>query len=142
MLCMQNGVVPQTPEEEYEMDWYFETNKDHDKKDLHPAIFQEGCDEEIINKFIANAIEMSKKLEERWADGRQYVAGNTLTAADFTYLANITMIRGNTGIRNPSINTKFDEQMPVGSYPNIERVVGNIKALCQASVDALQPTWI
>ena len=79
------------------------------------------------------------KCEERWADGRQFAAGNNITAADYAFLAHNTMIHGNTGLKNPSIATKIAEQT-TGSV-HAARVLNNIKAQCQASVDALQPTF-
>ena len=43
MLCSRHGRAPQTPEELYEMIWYFETIVDHTKKELMPGLFTEGA---------------------------------------------------------------------------------------------------
>ena len=131
-----------TAEEEYEENWYLETVRDHEKKELFPAIMTENCDEAILDAFVANFVEMGKKCEERWADGRQYVAGNTMSAADFVYLAGHTMIHGNTGLRNPSLAAKFEAAAPMANAPNCMRILNKMKEHCQATVDALQPTWI
>ena len=144
---MKHGVMPQTAEEQYEMNWYFETKRDHEKKELFGACYNAGESEDIIDKFVANGVEMHNKFEARWADGRQFVAGNNITAADYAFLAGFTCIHGkdgtgNPGLRNPSIVSKFREAVPEANSVNTMRILANIKAQCQASVDALQPTWI
>ena len=53
MLCTKHGVVPQSNEEEYEMDWYFETKRDHEGQNFFPAFAFENCDEQIINDLVA-----------------------------------------------------------------------------------------
>ena len=62
--------------------------------------------------------------------------------ADYVFLTAYTCVRANTGLKNPSIRAKFDELSPVGSNPNMKRVLDNIMGPLQATVDALQPTMI
>ena len=141
LLCMRHGVVPQSAQEEYEMHWYFETKKDHEGQNFFPAFAHDNCDEQIINDLVAVYVSIHQKCEEHWADGRQYVAGDNITAADYSFLAHNTMLRGNTGLKNPSILTKLEEQAPMSESVHVARVLNNIKAQCQASVDALQPSF-
>ena len=149
-LCEKYGSKPATAEEMYEMHWYFEAKRDHEKREFFGAITTENCAEDIIDKFVANSAEMHAKCEARWADGRNFVAGNNITAADYVLLAGFTMFnlndfdgqgQGNTGLRNPSILTKMREQMGSNSANTI-RIINNIRAQCQGAIDALQPSWI
>ena len=106
------------------------------------AITQENCPEETIDKFVANYVEMDQKCEERWNDGRKHVAGDQITMADYIYLAGHTCVYTNTGLKNPSVRTKFHEIATPEAYPNMFRVLNNIMGPLQATVDRLQPTMI
>ena len=121
------------------MNWYLETIKDYEKKELMPAIVQENCPEETLDAFVAHYAELGKKLEERWADGRQYVAGNNITAADYVFLANYTMVRDNPGLKNPSLATKFNA---LDQGVHNQRILAKMREHCQASIDRIQPTMI
>ena len=120
--------------------WYFETLKDHDKPELFPAIFKEDAPQETVDAFIENAKALFNKLEARWADGREHVAGASITAGDYYALAQNTQVVLNTGLKHPSIQAKLAEHW--ATLPNCQRVINNIKAPLQSTVDALQPTWI
>ena len=139
-LAFKYDVKPQTPEEMYEMHWYTETLKDHEKKDLNAAIFTAGADQAIIDGFIANYGEFYDKLEARWADNRTHVAGNTITAADYYLLAGYTSVAINPNLRNPTVGAGIKAK--VESCPNVMRVITSIKNELQGAVDSLNFSWI
>ena len=125
-LAVKHGAVAATPEEEYEQHWFFETGKDHEKKDLVGAIFNEGAPEETVNAFIDNIKALFDKLDERWADGRVHVAGASITAADYYVLTGYTSLVCNTNLRNPAISAALKPHAE--SKQNYMRVVNSIKA--------------
>ena len=137
---MKYGAMPQSPEETYEMNWYFETLKDHEKVDQAPAIFTPGADEEILAAFIATWSGVYDMFEARWSDGRTHVAGNNITVADYYALATFTSITTNPNIRNPSIGQAMKAK--VDSCPNVSRVINSIKSELQEAVDGLTYSWI
>ena len=139
-LAFKYDIKPQTAEEMYEMNWYTETLKDHEKKELTPAIFTAGCDQEIIDGFIANYGEFYDKLEARWADNRTHVAGNTITAADYYLLAGYTSVATNPNLRNPAVGAGIKAK--VESCPNVMRVINSIKNELAGAVDSLNYSWI
>ena len=132
---MKHGVQPATPDEKYEMHWYFETVNDHDKKDLYGAIFTEGAPDETINGFIENLKALFDKTEARFADGRAHVAGASITAADYFLLSQYTQVVINPNLRNPAIHNALEAY--VHPQQNNMRVINAIKAELQTHVDAL-----
>ena len=81
------------------------------------------------------------KYDERWADGRERVAGGAnATAGDYTLLANYTSVVVNPNLRNPRVSQECSAHAE--TKPNYMRVVNKIKADCQATVDAIQYGWI
>ena len=127
------------------MAWYFETLKDHEIPEFRQAIMTENCADEILTKCAEEVKKQQVKFEERWADGRAFVAGANVTAADFQFLAGFTCMQGkdgqgNPGLKNPAIATKIREACADATHTT--RVLNNIMALCQAQIDTLQPTMI
>ena len=140
-LAAQHGLMPQDAGELYEMMWFYETKTDHEPKDdERGAIFTENHAQESIDKFVVKAKAMMDKFEARWSDGRVHVTGANLSAADFTLLADFTQLIDNPNLRNPSVHEQLSAYAQTLS--NVQRVLGGIKPLCQAQVDALQPGWI
>ena len=64
------------------------------------------------------------KFNERWSDGREHVAGDDVTAADFNLLAFYTSIVTNPGIHNPQVGVQLKEK--IESLPNAKRIIDNI----------------
>ena len=82
--------MPTTPEELYEMNWYFETLKDGEKKEQAPALFTAGADQAIIDAAVETFTGIYDLFEARFSDGRAHVAGNSITIADYCALASYT----------------------------------------------------
>ena len=123
------------------MHWLYETRKDLEEKDTFPAIFTEGADAAIIDKFIANVKLLMDKCDERWADGRERCAGGpNATAGDYTLLAGYTSVVANPNLRNPRISQECTAYAE--TKPNYMRVLNKIKADCQATVDAIPAGWV
>ena len=140
-LAKKHGKTCATGEEAYEMHWLYETRKDLEDKDTFSAIFTEGADAAIIDKFIANVKLLMDKCDERWADGRERVAGGpNATAGDYTLLAGYTSIVTNANLRNPRISQECSAYAE--TKQNYMRVVNKIKADCQATVDAIPAGWV
>ena len=139
-LAMKHGVVPQTADEMYEMNWYFETLKDHEKREQAPAIFTPGADQEILDAFVETWSGVYDLFEARWSDGRTHVAGNSITVADYYALATFTSITTNPNLRNPSLSQRMTAK--VESCPNVMRVITSIKNELQGAVDSLNYGWI
>ena len=104
------------------------------------ALFTADTAQETLDAFVANSTAVLAKYDARWADGRVHCAGASITAADYTLLADFTAMFTNTGLKNPSIQPRLLELY--NASPNYKRVVDSIKGELQATVDALQPTWI
>ena len=139
-LAEQHGLAPQSPKEAYENMWFYETLADHEPPEARAAIFQAGVDQAILDKSVENFIAYINKIEARWSDGRAHASGANVTAADFTMLYQFTGFISNTNLRNPSMCERMMEHY--NTLTHVPRVVDNIKGLCQAQVDALQPSWI
>jgi len=67
------------------------------------------------------------------------VTGSELTSADFAVLSYYTAFVVNPGLRVPKVREGLTAKAQ--SLPNYLRVVNNVKALVQSTVDSLQPTF-
>ena len=141
MLAMKHGLGPQNAEEMYEIMWFFETIADHKPDAEYRAVlFTEGAAQESIDKMVEEQIKLLNKFESRWADGRAYCSGANITAADFFNLTAFTSLFNNPNIRNPSLSERV--MVHYATLTHVKRVMENIKGQCQATVDALELSWI
>ena len=133
-ITQENGSVPQSPKETYEMFWYWEMLKDHKTEGTMGAFFKENCEEEVIEKVVNSKIAIIDKCDDRWADGRAHVAGANITAADFSLLGSVTSCWDNANLRNPSLRERI--QAHLATKTNVTRVIQGIREACEGKV-----TW-
>ena len=104
------------------------------------AVFNAEAPQETVDGFVKNFTEFAAKLDARWADGRAHATGANITAADYKILSDFTAIVSNTNLKTPAVSTSLMEVY--NSHANYKRVVDNIKSECQATVDALAPSFV
>ena len=139
-LAHKHGLNCATAEEQYELNWFYETGNDHQKPEFMKALFNADADQATIDGFVAEMNKNADKLEARFADGRAHVTGANISAADFSLLAGHTGVISNSHLRCPSISERL--MADTASRPNLARVLANIQSECQATVDAIVPGWI
>ena len=70
-LAVKHGLGPQSAEQTYEMQWFYETDKDHGNvENAGKALFMADCTEEFLTIAVDNKAKLFDKWEARWADGR------------------------------------------------------------------------
>ena len=94
-LAVLHGVVPANAKENFEKTWYWETEHDwKSKKGWGTAMMQDECTVEEMMTTIDIKKGFMDALDAHFADGREHVAGASVTSADFAlltfYVANVT----------------------------------------------------
>ena len=108
---------------EYESDWAIEVYRDCTD---NPVFWEPWSkpESENIKKSVKMFNKMMYILEDRFSDGRNYVAGETLTAADFILLgADCSFISNKHA---PSFTSVFTEAME--DHPNVKRIIEKEKS--------------
>ena len=103
-LCEEFVLTPMRSWGRYELDWYFETKADADgKPGAYDAIYNADTNQDQINFTVECFTAFLERLDVRWADGREHIAGRDVTAADFNLIAFYTSIVTNPGLYSPEI---------------------------------------
>ena len=140
-LAVKHNVMPASAKEAYERTWYFETEHDFkSKKGWGTAMMQDEVEVTEMFGTINLRKEFMMKLEVRFADGREHAAGNSVTTADFALLTFYLSSVVNEHMRHALVREQLTER--ANALPNLMRVVNNIKAPLQATIDAMPATKI
>ena len=76
-----------------------------------------------------------KRLDLRWADGRQHVAGTNISAADFNLLAFYTSMVTNRGMYHQKVPELLQEKL--APLENVKRVIENMAYPLKSTIEKL-----
>ena len=94
---------------------------------MRPALGGDNATEEQVNEAFNICKALMEKVEARFSDGRNYVAGSSVTLADFLLLANYSSLVVNNNLKSAALKDKI--QAEFATKENYKRVVANIRQL-------------
>ena len=123
-LAAEQGYVAATPWQEYESNFTMDVLDDMHAADGFIKSFFAGADltEEMKTKSLGHIKRALDILEERFADGRKYVAGDKITSGDFELVGRDAGVFSNlTGAKNAEFAKAINEEYL--KHPNVARIV-------------------
>mmetsp|Transcript_17022 Transcript_17022/g.22920 ORF Transcript_17022/g.22920 Transcript_17022/m.22920 type:complete len:212 (+) Transcript_17022:29-664(+) len=132
MLAFEHGYMPETAEQEYEVEWLSSTAVDIIEKPERFVIMKDEPTAEDLEKCITLLRNFITKVDKQWSDGRAHAAGDKITHADFSTLAFITSHYENASGKHEAIRNATREM--VEQCTNIARVMAPMRELCAAQI--------
>ena len=135
LLGNQHGYRPIDPHVEYESDWYFATVNNHildGKQAFRAPWYSVSCNAEAKLKTMEAASKLLTQLDKKWSDGRKFVAGESLTIADFDFLGLTMSLLDNPYGMNPEINLAMRTE--VMKNPNVSRMIAGHKIIFKSFI--------
>ena len=113
---------------QFENDWVFEVFVDTKEKAGFADAFYKGTDatDEMKTHTMGLATKMLDTLEARFADGRKYVGGEQLTAADFYLVGAHVGFLANPNGKNPEFSAAVTEEF--NKRTNVKRIVDQVRS--------------
>ena len=141
-LAMEHGYAPQDATALYEMEWFFGTQADYIEPTMakRAAYLKDAPTQEEIDAAIKNVGDLLARLDGQYADGRDHVAGSSITAADFYLLALVTAFVENPNMKQPSIREALTGKL--AECANLQRILTPMRELCATSITNLRASSV